>query len=474
MTAGVFILRQSGNGLLWSFGECFMARDILAGLRAIVDEQTATKKAPYDDPTTPVSQTATRVRYRILVLTFFLAFIMYLDRVCMGTAAPAIMKEFHLNKVTMGWSVSAFNWAYALFQIPAGWMADRYGARIVLAAALTWWSVFTAATGLSFNALTLAATRFLFGAGEAAAFPASSRAIVRWLPLEQRAFGQGFQHSGSRLGAALAPAMVVAIMAGWGWRSVFFSFGALGVLCAVIWSLAYRNSPHEHPAVNAAELRLIGQPATATKCPQRSVPWRQILRSRDLWFLSSMYFCYGWVLWMYLFWLPTYLVEVRGYTQIKVGLGASLPLLAATSTNILGGWLSDKLTRRWGDLRKGRLMILVAGFAIAAAALVPGVLAQSPFTSMAFLTLALAGLELTVPISWAISLDIGGDYSGSVSAVMNTLGNVGGAMGAVCIGYLATHFGWNSTFLTASALCVASGLLALCINPTRSATTARI
>lgn len=149
------------------------------------------------------------VRYKVLAFTFSVAFIMYLDRVCIGTAAPLIMREFGLNKITMGWSVSAFNWAYAIFQIPVGWMADRYGPRVILAVALAWWSLFTAATGASLNGVFLTATRFLFGMGEAAAFPASSRAVVGWLPVQQRGFSQGVQHAGSRLGAAIAPALVV-------------------------------------------------------------------------------------------------------------------------------------------------------------------------------------------------------------------------------------------------------------------------
>ncbi|HYP08371.1 MAG TPA: MFS transporter, partial [Bryobacteraceae bacterium] len=186
-----------------------MARNSTPGAAAV-----AAKRAS-------VEGVATRIRYRVLMLTFILAFIMYLDRVCMGIAAPTIMREFNLDKITMGWSVSAFNWAYAMFQIPGGWMADRFGPRIVLAVALTWWSVFTAATGLAYNAMSLAVTRFFFGAGEASAFPASSRAIVRWLPMERRAFGQGFQHSGSRLGAALAPPIVVFLMAQWGWQAMF-------------------------------------------------------------------------------------------------------------------------------------------------------------------------------------------------------------------------------------------------------------
>ena len=411
----------------------------------------------------------TSVRYRVLVLTFILAFIMYLDRVCMGIVQPMIMREFNLDKITMGWSVSAFLWAYAIFQIPAGWMADRYGGRIVLAAALAWWSIFTAGTGLAVGAISLAVTRFLFGAGEAAAFPASSRAIVRWLPMEQRAFGQGFQHSGSRLGAALTPPLVVFLSAQWGWRWMFGAFGLIGVVFAFFWYAYYRDFPRDHKGVNAAELKILERAGVPKRSGNLlSVPWRRILHSPDLWFLSCMYFCYGWVLWMYLNWYPTYLVEARGYTMAEVGFGASLPLLAATATNIGGGWISDVLSRRLG-LKRGRLFVSVAGFTIAGLGLIPGVLAESAAISTLCLTIAVAGLELTVPVSWALSLDIGGEFSGSVSAVMNTLGATGGALGGICVGYLATNLGWNWPFLTASVLCGMAAILASRINPSRSA-----
>jgi sugar phosphate permease len=253
---------------------------------------------------------------------------------------------------------------------------------------------------------------------------------------------------------------------------MFGLFGAVGVLFAFVWYAYYRDFPQDHKSVNAAELKLLERAGV----PKRSanlltVPWRTILRSPNLWFLSAMYFCYGWVLWMYLNWYPTYLVEARGYTMAKVGLGASLPLLAATATNIAGGWISDKLARRLG-LKRGRLFVSVAGFTIAGLGLIPGVLAESPAASMAFLTVALAGLELTVPVSWALSLDIGGEFSGSVSAVMNTLGAVGGALSGICIGYLATNYGWNWPFLSASVMCGCAAVLASRINPSRSAVTA--
>src|SRR4051794_5815757 len=255
-------------------------------------QPTATGTAKVGRAVQQAGDIPTTIRYRVLLLTFALAFIMYLDRTCMGLAAPTIMKEFHLDKVTMGWSASAFNAAYAMFQIPAGWMADKFGPRIILAAALGWWSIFTAATGLSYNALSLAVTRFLFGAGEAAAFPASSRAIVRWLPVRQRAFGQGFQHAGSRLGAALAPLIVAALLATSGWRSVYYIMGASGLIWAVVWWFNYRNDPATHPGVNEAEVALLAnsQPKPSTS---RTIPWGAILRSPDVWRLSFAYFCYG-------------------------------------------------------------------------------------------------------------------------------------------------------------------------------------
>jgi sugar phosphate permease len=395
--------------------------------------------------------------------------VMYLDRACMGTATPIIMREFRIDKITMGWSVSAFNWTYALFQIPGGWLADRFGSRIVLAGAITWWSIFTAATGGAFGAGSLALTRGLFGMGEAAAWPAASRSLLRWLPVEQRAFGQGFQHSGARLGAAFAPTMVVFLITVSGWRTVFYLFGGAGILVAIAWFIYYRDFPQEHSGTNAAELELLEESLRAHPRIRAAVPWRRIFRSKDLLCLSLMYFCYGWVFWMYLQWLPTYLSEVRHFAQIKMGVAASLPLIAATLMNVLGGWLSDELARAWGDLRRGRVVIAAAGFALAGVAIVPGVLANNAQTGLACLTLAMAGLELTVPVAWALCLDIAGDYAGSVTGVMNTLGNLGGAVSAVMIGYLATMFGWTVPFVVCSVMCVTAALLATRIDPTRSA-----
>jgi sugar phosphate permease len=295
--------------------------------------------------------------------------------------------------------------------------------------------------------------------------------VLPWLPIEQRAFGQGFQHAGSRLGAALAPLFVVSLMTQLSWHWVFYLFGVVGVILAVVWYAYFRNYPQDHASVNKDELELLKASGFSGKPASRpAVPWRRILRSRDLWYLSTIYFCYGWVLWMYLAWLPTYLVEIRNFSQLKMGFAASLPLLGATVTNVVGGWLSDRLALSTGNLRRGRLLVSVLGFTLGGLAMLPAVFATDASTALASLTVALAGLELTVAVSWAIALDLGREFSGSVCAVMNTLGNLGGALGAVSIGYIATLLNWDWVFGTASAVCLLAALIATRIDPRRSIT----
>src|SRR5215831_11777732 len=171
----------------------------------------------------------TRARYYVLLLSFFVGMVMYLDRACIGIAQPRIQREFGVDKIAMGWATSAFQWTYAVFQVPGGWLADRFGSRLVLAAAITWWTIFTAGTGAATGLWSLGVMRGLFGMGEAAAWPAASRALVRWLPSQQRGFGQGFQHAGSRLGGAFAPMLVFLLIRQIGWREAFYLLGAVGL-----------------------------------------------------------------------------------------------------------------------------------------------------------------------------------------------------------------------------------------------------
>jgi sugar phosphate permease len=410
----------------------------------------------------------TRTRHVVLALTVAAYMITYMDRVNIASTVPLIQKELGLSMVTMGWILSSFRWGYALFQIPGGWLGDRIGPRRALALIVTWWSLFTSATALAWSAASLAAFRFLFGVGEAGAFPIATRSLSRWMLPAERGFAQGVTHAGSRLGAALTPSLVVMLMLAYGWRAPYFVFGAIGLVWAAIWFWYYRDTPAEHASVNAAERSLIEiSLGGARSARTHSVPWRRILGSSTLWTLSAMYFCYAYCISIYLDWFPKYLNEHRGFSLQQMGFYASLPLLAGTGGDLLGGWLSDRWALGSGGLKKARRGVAVAGFLLAAGALLPATFTGDPVASVWYTCVAVFGLEITVGCSWAIPLDIGGDYAGSVSSVMNSCGNIGGAISPALLAYLVRSYGWNVPFVVASALCVAAALLFSGIDATR-------
>jgi len=410
----------------------------------------------------------TRVRHAILWLTVAAYMITYMDRVVIASSVPSLREEFGFSMVTVGWILSAFRWGYALFQLPGGWLGDRFGPRRALSGIVVWWSAFTCATALSWNFTSMAVIRFLFGAGEAGAFPIATRSLSRWMLPSERGFAQGITHAGSRLGAAMTPPIVVWIMVAYGWRTTFLLFGALGILWAAIWFWYYRDSPEQHASVNAAELELIhasmgGPRAAITK----TVPWKKILSSPTLWYLSMMYFCYGYCVSVYLDWFPTYLNSYRNFNLKQMGYYASLPLLAGTAGDLMGGVWSDWWLKRTGNLKMARRGVAVSGFLLAAAGILPAALTTDSIYCVWFSCIAVFGLELTVGVSWALPLDIGGDYAGSAAAVMNTCGNIGGAISPALLAYLVNGYGWNVPFLVAAGLCVAAAVLFLKIDASR-------
>jgi sugar phosphate permease len=400
----------------------------------------------------------TRARHLVLALTVAAYMITYMDRVVISAAVPSIQHEFGFSIVTMGWVLGSFRWGYSLFQIPGGWLGDKLGARRALTWIVVWWSVFCSATAGMWNASTMIACRFLFGVGEAGAFPIATRSLSRWMLPSERGFAQGITHAGSRLGAALTPPIVTWILVRYGWRAAFVSFGSLGLIWAAVWHWYYRDTPAEHSGVNAAELELISEKVAVKKAAPSAVPWKLILGSSQMWILSAMYFCYSYSLAVYLDWFPKYLNAERGFSIGKMGLYASLPLFAGTVGDICGGWASDRLTHRMG-LCAARRIVAISGFLLAAASILAACLVSDSVESVGYSCLAMFGLELTVGVAWAIPLDIGGDFAGSVSAVMNTLGNVGGAIATTLSSYLVKYYGWSATFIVMSVLSVLAALL---------------
>jgi len=395
--------------------------------------------------------------------------ITYMDRVVISIAAPSIEKEFNFSVQTMGWIFASFQIAYALFQIPGGWLGDRFGPRRALTGIVAWWSAFTAATALTWSAGSMIVTRFLFGMGEAGAFPIATRSLSRWMLPSERGWAQGITHAGARLGGAITPAFVVFIILHYGWRAPFFLFALLGLAWAGLWFWYYRDSPREHSSVNEAEQELIASHLGVAQAAGKkaSIPWKQLLSNPQMWVLSSMYFCYAYSIGIFLTWFPKYLNDARSFDLVEMGIYASIPLLAGVVGDMAGGWVSDRMLEKSGNARTARRAVALVGFLIAAVCVPLAVLASDPLVCVAWFALGVFGLELTVGVSWAVTLDIGGNFAGSVSAVMNTFGNIGGAIASVATGYIIANVGWNPAFFVVAGLCLLAAVLYLRIDASR-------
>jgi sugar phosphate permease len=418
--------------------------------------------------------TASKVRYGVLAVVCLLYFLSYLDRVAISVTAPSMMKDFHFNKSTMGLVFSAFAYTYALLQIAGGSLGDRFGPRRVLTFLMALWSAFTIVTGAATNLATLIFARLMFGLGEAGGFPVATRALSTWFPKDMRGFLQGITHACSRSGAAFSAPIVVGIVIWTGnWRYVFYILGALGLVWAVVFYYIYRDSPASMRNVNDLELDYIsGQTALARsqEPPGAKIPWGEILRSRDVWLLTFSYFTYGYTLWIYLTWLPSYLTDVRHFSFAQLGLAASLPLAGGVVGDLSGGWLSDTIFRRTGDLNLARRSLIALPFIGTVLFVVPSLFVQNAILSVALSAGALFMLECAVSNCWAVSMDIGGrHFSGTISGVMNTGFGIAGILSPTIFGIIVDRTGsWSWGFWIGSVLLVLGAVAILFVNATKS------
>ena len=411
------------------------------------------------------AEAPSRARYRLLAFTLAMMAMAYLDRVCISTAAPAIKQDLGLGDAQMGYVFSAFTLGYALFEVPSGWLADRYGARSTLTRIVVWWSALTAATGLAAGFVSLVALRLLFGMGEAGALPSTARAFARWLPPRERGRAFGLTIMAGALGGALSQPVVVFLLERTSWRAAFPIFGSVGLVWAAAWFFWFRDDPRDHRAVNEAELRLIasGEPA-----PHPPVPWGALLRHRGMLTLCLMYFCaiYGW--YFYLTWLPTYLLRARGFDLHAIGWLAALPLVAIAGGVLLGGWLSDRLARRFGA-RAGRRAPGLVGLPLAALSIFGAVSAEDARAAAGLLAAAAGLAALGVAPAWAVCLEIGGRHAGVVSGAMNTFGNLGGVASPLVVGWCLEASGsWSAPLWTVAGLYLAAAACWLAIDPLQS------
>jgi MFS family permease len=420
---------------------------------------------------TPLTATPTCVRYGVLAWVCVLSMITYIDRVCIKQVGDDIQAGLGLTKEEFAWAFSAFALSYSLFEVPSGWLGDRYGPRLVLARIVLCWSLFTALTGLAWSWTSLVLIRFLFGAGEAGAYPNIARALRNWFPYRRRGLAQGLLWMFGRWGGAVAPLMI-AVLADWcGWRQAFLVLGLVGVIWVLGFTRWFRNTPQEHAGTNEAERAYI---ASASSLAAKPAPlsWRTMLRSPTLWCLCLMYFCSnaGWC--FFITWDVAYFKGALELSGVPLLIASGAPLFFGGLACFLGGFLTDRQVRIWGR-RWGRTLQGLLACLLAATFFLLALLTLNPLFAVESLCLAAFAKDFAMAASWSTCLDVGHRYSGTVAGFMNMIGNLGTVVSPPVVAWLARSTGtggtsnWQAALWYSAAMFLASALCWSFINPRR-------
>jgi ACS family glucarate transporter-like MFS transporter len=404
-------------------------------------------------------------RSRVLSFLFALSTITYIDRTCISLVASDIKSDLKIGNDQWGWILSAFALSYALFELPTGALGDRLGPRRVLTRVVVWWSAFTALTGTATSWLHLVIVRFLFGAGEAGAYPNASIVVSRWFPRQETGRAQAYIWAAGRVGGMLAPWIVVPVATHFGWRASFYVMGLLGLVWAVCWYIWFRDFPNEKKNITADELAHIEE-NRRFRVSSHHIPWRAVLRSQNMWAIMMMFHFYMYGAYFFTGWLPTYLKEGRHFDKEHMQLFSTLPFFLGAIGCFTGGYLSDWLSKRYG-LKVGRRVVGIVGLGLSAVMILLSALTKDNQTAAIFLSMGMGFKDLTLPVSFAVCNDVGRSQSGLVSGAMNTVGQLGAVFLGVLFGYIVNITGdFNLPLFLIAFLLLCSCLLWLRIDPT--------
>jgi MFS transporter, ACS family, glucarate transporter len=385
-------------------------------------------------------------RLFLILGSFLLTVLLYIDRTVISVAKDDISGELNLNPAQFGWIMAIFTLGYALFQTPSGKLADKYGPRTVIATIVAIWSALTAITGAAWNYVSLLVIRFVFGAGEAGAFPALAKVTFNWFPVKERGIVQGINFSGSRIGAAFALPVIAWLISIAGWRYTFALLGVAGIVFAALWYLLFRNKPEESHLVSDKEKDyIISHRQQLLKTDAGQISFSKIVSSGNMWLTMLQYICSNFTFYFTLTWMYPYLKNTFSLDGMEAGFFAMVPLVAGAAGNWFSGFLVDYIYRK-GYLTLSRRIPAICGFVLAAAGMVLMVYAAQPEVSIIFLSIAVFGADMTLSPSWAFCIDIGGDNSAAVSGTMNMAGNLGAFVTIIAFPYLYQWTGGHETF----------------------------
>jgi ACS family glucarate transporter-like MFS transporter len=415
-----------------------------------------------------------RTRWVLIAWLFVLSALGYLNRVNMSVAGSSIMREFHLSPIQLGWVFSVFTLGYALFQAPTGRLADRFGPRRILALATIWWAVFlgltaVAPSGIAASLVILLALRFGLGMGVASIYPSANRLVAGWIPSAERGLASGWIFSGVGVGAGIAPPLISYLLLHGGWRWSMWVCAALGLAAGLVWYLVARDHPEHHPWMTPPEAEHIrtGLPQHPAGASTQALPWGTILGSKEVLLVSLSYFSFCYAANIFFTWFFIYLGTVRHLDLKASALFGMLPFLLMATCSPLGGWISDYLTRHYGK-RTGRCGIAVVGIGLSALFIALGTLVADARLASIVLACGAGALYLSQSSFWSVTADIAGPSAGTVSGVMNMIGQFGGVVAPSLTPLLAAQFGWPAAFLVAAGLGVMGSLVWLAVNPERT------
>ena len=368
--------------------------------------------------------------------------ITFLDRIAISSASSNIMEDLHLSTVQWGWILGMFTLAYASFEIPTGFLGDKLGGKKILIRVVIWWSVFTVLTGFANGFIMLLAVRFLFGVGEAGAYPNTSILLSKWFPVLERGRAQAIIWGASRLGAALAPIIVIPIQQKYSWHSSFWVLGLVGIVWAIIFFYWQKEDPAQSNTISDIELKFIqdNRDLPLENDHQYTSFWSGF-KSKNLWYLLGMYVCYAVGAYFFQSWFHTYLQKGRHIPPAQLIWASSLPYVLAAIGCFTGGWLSDMACVKWGK-KWGRRIVPMIGLFVAGLCIMGAALVNDNLTAIIALGLGMAFMDLTAPVAWAVAMDMGGSRSGTVSGSMNSAGLMGAYLSTVFFGYLASTYGY--------------------------------
>jgi MFS transporter, ACS family, glucarate transporter len=399
------------------------------------------------------------IRYVLVLFTFIHTLNLYIDRACISAAKDSIVADLNLSLTQWGWIMAVFTLGYALFQTPTGYIIDSRGPRFVLTFRVIVWSCLTTLTGFMKSFFSMLVVRFFFGAGEAGAFPALSKVVYNWYPVNERGIVQGINSSGARIGAALALPFVAFLIDHIGWRYSFVFFGVTGIIYAILWYIMFRDKPENYRYIGGKEKDYILKNRQLPSGKKVDLPFGCILRSRNMWLAMGQYIASNFTFYFTLSWMYPYLKERFALGGIEAGFYSSVPLLAGALGNWASGFLVDNLYKTRG-LTISRRLPAIIGFVLAAIGILAMLFAASPQMSVIFLSVAIFGVDMTLSPSWSFCIDIAGDNTGAVSGTMNMAGNLGAFITIVAFPYLLTWTGNHQVFFY---VCSALSLAALVI-----------